>query len=180
MYHSLLCLCTAVDIDECQEDSHNCDQICTNLEGSFVCSCEESFVFDSDSRSCIPSCGGNFSTLTGSFQSPGWPEYYPEIDFSCKWFVQMPQEDNYIIRFTVDDSAYGILGRNQCPTDYLAFYDGLTAESRALGRFCFTHAPPDVLTSSGRGMAVFQSSSNYHPPSRKGARVSFEAILLGI
>ena len=171
---------TTVDIDECHEGSHDCDQVCTNLVGSYECSCETSFVFDRNSRSCVPSCGGNFSTLTSSFQSPGWPDYYPELDFSCQWLVQMPEEDSYVIRFTTDDTAYGILGRDGCPTDYVAFYDGVTAEAPTLGRFCYLDPPPDILTSSGRAMVVFQSSSRRHPPSRRGVRVSFEAILLGI
>ena len=92
----------------------------------------------------------------------------------------MPEDDNHIIRFITDDSAYGILGRGTCLTDYLAFYDGLTTEAPSLGRFCFLTVPPTILTSSGRATVVFQSSSRPHPPSRKGARVIFEVIPLGM
>lgn len=32
-----------VDIDECAEFTHNCSQLCTNLNGTHVCSCREGF-----------------------------------------------------------------------------------------------------------------------------------------
>lgn len=32
------------DIDECAEFGHNCSQVCTNMEGSYQCSCHFGFV----------------------------------------------------------------------------------------------------------------------------------------
>ncbi len=40
------------DIDECSEMPQNCDQVCTNTEGSFTCGCEAEYVLDSDGTSC--------------------------------------------------------------------------------------------------------------------------------
>ena len=168
------------DTDECSEGSHNCEHVCINLQGTFNCSCNDGFVLNSDMRSCVPSCGGTFSSLSGSFQSPGWPLYYPELDFRCEWVINIEEEEDYIIRLVTDDSAYGILGRFNCITDYLAFYDGITTDASSLGTFCFLNAPPDILTSSSQAMVVFQASSRHHPPSRKGARVSYEAIRMGM
>ena len=31
------------DIDECREFSHNCSQLCTNLNGTFSCGCRSGF-----------------------------------------------------------------------------------------------------------------------------------------
>ena len=41
-----------LDIDECSGDKNNCDPdaICTNIEGSYNCTCKEGFV--GDGRSC--------------------------------------------------------------------------------------------------------------------------------
>ena len=41
-----------IDINECSEESHNCDQICTNTVGSFKCSCADGFKLSSDGRTC--------------------------------------------------------------------------------------------------------------------------------
>ncbi|XP_073233536.1 mucin-like protein [Porites lutea] len=41
------------DIDECDSgQSNNCEQLCTNLPGSFFCDCREGFKLNADTRSC--------------------------------------------------------------------------------------------------------------------------------
>ena len=40
------------DINECQQMNSTCDQLCTNTEGSFVCSCEEGYELQNDRKSC--------------------------------------------------------------------------------------------------------------------------------
>ena len=42
-----------VDIDECAGDIDDCDQICTNTNGSFQCSCNSGYSLSSDERSCL-------------------------------------------------------------------------------------------------------------------------------
>ena len=39
-----------IDIDECS--SSPCGHMCTNTVGSFVCSCNDGYVLDSDQLSC--------------------------------------------------------------------------------------------------------------------------------
>ena len=40
-----MCLTIPIDIDECVEETDNCDDnaICTNTDGSFTCECESGF-----------------------------------------------------------------------------------------------------------------------------------------
>ena len=184
LYNNVITLfflgCMYEDIDECAENSHDCDQVCINILGSYNCSCTDSFAFDTNSRSCVPSCNKTYSALSGTFQSPGWPVSYPRLDFVCEWIINVEEEGDYIIRLMTDDFAYGLLGRGDCPTDYLAFYDGVASNARSLGKFCFLIAPADILTSSSQAKVVFQASSSPRPRSRVGAKVSYEAISLGI
>ena len=44
----ILCL----DIDECAEGTHLCDQTCTNIIGSYSCSCGSSYRLASNRLSC--------------------------------------------------------------------------------------------------------------------------------
>jgi len=39
------------DINECNGD-HECDQVCTNTDGSFVCSCDDGYLLKADGRTC--------------------------------------------------------------------------------------------------------------------------------
>lgn len=41
-----------IDIDECAEDDHNCDDVCLNTMGSFSCGCRKGFSLDDDGISC--------------------------------------------------------------------------------------------------------------------------------
>ena len=57
LYVTVLPLYTAailsmyLDINECL--SSPCGQTCTNTPGSFVCSCNDGYILDSDGTSCL-------------------------------------------------------------------------------------------------------------------------------
>ena len=52
--HGNLLNCTLpdLDIDECVEDTDGCAQVCSNTEGSYVCSCNSGYRLASDGRWC--------------------------------------------------------------------------------------------------------------------------------
>ena len=41
-----------LDIEECSNLTHNCSQICTNTNGSFICECNIGFLLDIDGSTC--------------------------------------------------------------------------------------------------------------------------------
>ncbi|KAK0080201.1 hypothetical protein PV325_000299 [Microctonus aethiopoides] len=42
-----------IDIDECKENIHNCEQICVNIPGSFICDCKNGFTLDIGNKTCV-------------------------------------------------------------------------------------------------------------------------------
>ena len=44
------------DINECQENIHSCNQICLNVNGSYLCSCYPGYRLDSDGQNCTRKC----------------------------------------------------------------------------------------------------------------------------
>ena len=40
------------DINECATNNGNCSQICTNRNGSFICSCTSGYALNSNNRTC--------------------------------------------------------------------------------------------------------------------------------
>ncbi len=40
------------DLDECDSQNGGCDQICTNNNGSFLCSCSTGYTLADDDLSC--------------------------------------------------------------------------------------------------------------------------------
>lgn len=43
---------TCIDVDECATGRHECDDLCTNTEGSYICSCSAGKLLSSDGRGC--------------------------------------------------------------------------------------------------------------------------------
>ena len=41
-----------VDVDECGVGNGGCDQICTNSEGSFACSCHPGYIWNANGEHC--------------------------------------------------------------------------------------------------------------------------------
>ncbi|ELU02120.1 hypothetical protein CAPTEDRAFT_196603 [Capitella teleta] len=56
---------TCSDINECDNNLSTCSQNCTNIDGSFTCSCMDGFVLDSDGVSCSASACSPFTCPDG-------------------------------------------------------------------------------------------------------------------
>ena len=167
-------------IDECALHIANCDQMCVDTVDSFTCSCNPGYVLDTDGHSCNLDCGGTLTEAIGSFQTPFWPERYPQEDFQCKWIIAIPGASGSI-EFSIDQTAYyGIDGRPPCGDDHIEFFDGIARNSSSLEKICGSRSmyasnyPPTIVTSSLGARVVFTGSNNPNrPDSRVGVKVFY-------
>ena len=172
------CSSSFIDIDECSgSQSGYCEHICVNTEGSFHCTCRGSFALADDGRSCVPVCGGNIDADSGSIATPGWPVYYPSLDFTCEWTFKT--SNNSIFDFAFAEE-FGVMGSHPCSSDYIEIFDGLRDTGPSLGRFCSLSVPASVCTSSNCATIVFKGSSLAHPSDRVGANVTFTTLEKGV
>ena len=70
-----LCLCDSgyvvnpenpkkcIDVDECQTFGHNCSQICTNMNGTYSCSCRDGFELSDQFSGVCRAVKGTFSSI---------------------------------------------------------------------------------------------------------------------
>ena len=42
----------SLDINECSISNGGCEEICTNTNGSFICSCHQGYMLRGDKRTC--------------------------------------------------------------------------------------------------------------------------------
>ena len=159
-----------IDIDECSENTDNCEQVCSNTPGSFNCSCNEGYVLADNGYSCTVTCGGNLTGSSGSFQTPGWPNSYPQEDFQCEWISDPSNSSNARIEFTIDDSSYGINGMTPCSTDYIQFFDGTGSNAVSLHKLCKFDNPGPFVTSTSQARVVFFGTADIQSASSKSSR----------
>lgn len=182
-YSLAACYTFNLDIDECMLNTHQCDQLCINTVGLHACSCQEDFYLAPNGRSCIPSCGGYFNQSNGTFHSPGWPQFYPEMDFQCEWTIEIPaaltRDRAMGLQFTFNDSAFGLGGQARCSSDYINFFTDVGTSERLFRKVCSDDVPSPFNISSSHVRVVFKSSSLQHLAGQVGARVFFHAVELG-
>ena len=121
-----------------------------------------------------PPCGGVLNTDSGSFQTPNWPETYPN-SVECQWTIELPDSSN-LVELKCDHQPFGIAGDlPACDRDYLKIYDGHSTQNTSHGPFCHFTPPDTIKMSSNKAMAVFRAGSS-HSPSRKGFRCTFQSL----
>ncbi|XP_075071901.1 complement C1r subcomponent-like isoform X2 [Mixophyes fleayi] len=78
----------AVDVDECEEDSHYpCSHFCHNYNGGYSCSCPPEYDIQQDQQTCGPlSCGSPLSLRNGQYiflTEPNNVMYLSSIVYKC-------------------------------------------------------------------------------------------------
>ena len=167
---------TPPPVNECLIRNGGCQHECIDTPTSHYCSCRPGYSLDSDHRTCNIDCGGELTGPSGSFQTPDWPERYPQANFRCVWRITRP-DSSRLIRFTVDSNHFGINGRNPC-TDYLQFFRGSSQSNPVGNKLCFLRPPTDPIeiTSTEATIEFTGSYNKNRPASRVGIKVYYEIV----
>jgi hypothetical protein len=167
---------TPAPVNECLTNNGGCEQVCVDTATSSHCECRPGYSLKTNGRNCRVDCGGELTGTRGSFQTPDWPDSYPQANFKCVWTITRPSSAREI-RFTIDEEHYGINGRNPC-TDYLQFFRGSSQNNPQGEKYCFIHAPTDpIVITSKKATVVFKGSkNNRRRRSRVGAKIYYEIV----
>ncbi|CAM4592007.1 unnamed protein product [Lepidochelys olivacea] len=111
-------------------------------------------------------CGGVLQYSSGTFQSPFYPENYPN-NADCVWEIEAVS--NYRVTLSFRDI---VTEGGRCQYDYIEIYDGLLHTSPLLGKIC--SGSYLTYTSSSNLMTVrFHSDSSV---TKKGFRADYYTI----
>ena len=165
-----------VSIDECATNNGGCEQLCVDTPESYYCECESGYELDSDEHTCNVVCGGILTERTGSFQTPGWPNGYPQKDFVCEWRVTQPVRR--LIWFGIDGN-FGIDGEAPCTTDYLQFFNGADQTNPEGDKFCSARPrSSNLFVTNTDATVVFRGTTNSNRPiDRIGVKVTYMTLL---
>ncbi|XP_070708966.1 cubilin [Pempheris klunzingeri] len=101
-------------------------------------------------------CGETFTSPTGSFTSPNYPEYYPNNrDCIIKIIVQVNMQ--IMLNFT-DFELEG--SPPSCNFDFVEIRDGGYETSPLIGKFCADQRPPVLVSHSNRLWVRFHSDAS--------------------
>ncbi|XP_064922872.1 cubilin isoform X1 [Columba livia] len=123
--------------------------------------------FQASYNSVASSCGGLLQGLSGTFQSPGYPNTYPN-NARCVWFIQLP-DPNYEVQLRFLDVE---LEGTSCSYDAIKVYDGGSTDSPLLGSVCSNDSR--LFYSSGQQLTVlFYSDSSV---TKRGFQASYNSV----
>lgn len=105
-------------------------------------------------------CQHEITSAVGEVSSPEWPDHYPGRK-DCVWhFVTTP---GHRIKLVFND--FELEPHHQCNYDHVEIFDGSSAESKSLGKFCGSNVPEPLLASGNEMYMSFFSDASVQ---RKG------------
>lgn len=150
------------DLDECEQNLHNCEQICINTLNGYKCDCMIGFELDRDERTCVKSCGGVIQVMNNEIRtltSPGYPNEYENF-LNCKWELRAPPNYSIFVNFT----DFDLEENSHCESDTLTIKSRLAEENSLVnhGRYCGgLIAPSPILSKSSTLLIDFKSKFRF-------------------
>ncbi|XP_064418166.1 embryonic protein UVS.2-like [Latimeria chalumnae] len=96
----------------------------------------------------VVTCGGTFTTKTGEFSSPFYPENY-RAHTECSWTIVAPRSHKIILEF----KDFDLENSTECAYDYVTIRDGGTKEDLIKGKYCGSQKI-HPFSSTGNSMMV--------------------------
>lgn len=150
---------------------------CKNTVGSYICSCHNGYILHDNGLDCKEGgCKYEITALHGQIYSPNYPDPYPPKE-ACTWHFSSTPGHRIRLTFTAFEMEshqvkiiFGSLSclafrtlrnqisfRQECAYDHIEIYNGDSADSFTLGRFCGFKLPHPILASSNEMFMVFRS-----------------------
>lgn len=96
----------------------------------------------------LDGCGGILKQESGIIKSPNYPERYP-YSCKCEWLIEVEYDKSVELTLNVVDVETDAM----CEYDYIAVYNGRSANEMELSKICH-QKKPTVISSSGNNMFV--------------------------
>ncbi|KAK7092469.1 low-density lipoprotein receptor 2-like [Littorina saxatilis] len=113
----------------------------------------------------VEACGGNLTSLTGTVQSPNFPNNYTN-GLSCVYVIKAP--DGY--RVTLNFTSFDVEAVPNCLSDFVEVRDGDNEDAPRIGQRMCNTSPPSTRRSFHNNLWVkFVTNNN-------GTRAGFSAI----
>lgn len=135
------------DINECLTDNGGCNHICVNTQGSFECSCNNSYILVADNKTCvynITDCEYTVLEPYGQIYTHGFPNSSYAPNSNCTWIIDLPKYKSIELKFdemAIEDSP-------NCTKDQLVILNGKDRDSLLLGTFCGNKLPATIKSST--------------------------------
>ncbi|KAL1117925.1 hypothetical protein AAG570_004238 [Ranatra chinensis] len=153
------------DRDECSVNNGGCQHECRNTIGSYTCWCHNGFTLHDNGHDCKEgSCKYELTAPSGVVTSPNHPEHYPSRK-DCVWHFTTTPGHRIKLMFT----NFELEPHQECTYDHIAIYDGDSADSPSLGKFCGSKVPHPIIATSNQMLMIFKSDASVQ---RRG----FEAV----
>ncbi|XP_028415707.1 fibrillin-1-like [Dendronephthya gigantea] len=104
-------------------------------------------------------CGESQLYPPGKLTSPLHPLSYPHY-LDCSWTISSTNGRKILLQFT----SFLLEGSYSCGFDYLEVYDGDSANTTKLGRFCGNQLPRSLVSSGLKLFIVFHSDYSVSAP----------------
>ena len=160
------------DVDECAVNNGGCQHECKNVIGAYVCSCHNGFTLHDNGHDCKEGgCKYEIQAPNGQIFSPNYPDLYPPQK-DCIWhFTTTPGH-----RIRLIFNVFEIEPHQECAYDHIAIYDGGSADTHTLGRFCGSKLPHPISSTTNEMYMIFNSDGSVQ---RKGFFASHSTVCGG-